>query len=206
MWGSLRKAPRVWSWGASPGEQVKMPGEQLACRGHEALGSFPSTLSYASLPSGCSFVPLIISVYNKPANSKKTLFPSLLSCSSKLILLGKGSWEPLTYSWSVRGTGDSVSGIELNCRTPSWCRRELLTVEKTQHAVCCQKCCEWVGRWGWRRHVGEGATAVIARCSRRECSPRTPKARVDREDMSTAQCQHFLSTMLLKAWGDPCRG
>ena len=177
------KSPKCGAGGASAGEHAKMLGEWLACRGHEALGSFPSTLSYTSLPLGCSSVPLIISIYNKPANSKKTLFPSLLSCSSKLIQPKRGSWEPPTYSRSVRSAGDNLdsrrtvsewswiaghpAGVAENC---SWWR-------KPSTHVWGQKWYERGQKASAKETHGGGCHGGHRRLFKMGCSPRTPKLR-----------------------------
>lgn len=67
----------------------------MSGEGMESPHSFPHTLPYESLPSGCSLVFLAKS-FNKLVNVHN--FLSSVSHSNKLIEPWKGSLEPLSYS------------------------------------------------------------------------------------------------------------
>lgn len=125
-------------------------GEWSPGRGMDALHPFPPILFYSCLPSGCSSLIFVISFYDKLVNmshSSKLIEPLLyggwIGSAGGNMALGLASvvareescgTDPLSCEIGGCLWVDCVS-IELSCRTPSWCHRELLAaVRKNLHA------------------------------------------------------------------------
>lgn len=130
-----------------------------------AVGTLPGLTLFIS-SSGCWFWSFIIT-FNKLVNTRKSL--SSVCCSKKLIkpeerrghwnllfiLFGHlGFWLASEWSWGRENSLLELSShcgiwhylqvdnvwIELTCRTPNWCHRELLVIGEKTHIFDDQKC------------------------------------------------------------------